>query len=202
VKRKPSGAPASGRGATGEREAASGDFGQQSSDHLLKDAEGRYLYVNHQFGKLTSLTPEQILGKQNDEIFPPELAAAFRRMISRCSKPAWRWNSRKPPATRTNFTPALFPSSRCAHRREGVRDLRDRHRHHRAQESGGTVAPVPENEGCRVSSPAASPTTSTSPDGDQWISELMLPPLPVEHPHSARWQIRQAGEKASRLIRH
>jgi len=45
---------------------------------FLKDTEGRYLYVNAQFGKLTVLTPEQILGKTDAEIFPPEQAAAFR----------------------------------------------------------------------------------------------------------------------------
>ena len=45
---------------------------------FLKDTEGRYLYVNPQFGKLTVLTPEQILGKTDAEIFPPEQAAAFR----------------------------------------------------------------------------------------------------------------------------
>src|SRR5207249_11882763 len=31
-----------------------------------------------QFGQLTPLAPEQILGKTDDEIFPPEQAAAFR----------------------------------------------------------------------------------------------------------------------------
>jgi PAS domain S-box-containing protein len=45
---------------------------------FLKDTEGRYLYVNPQFGQLTPLAPEQILGKTDDEIFPPEQAAAFR----------------------------------------------------------------------------------------------------------------------------
>src|SRR5205807_538241 len=45
---------------------------------FLKDTEGRYLYVNAQFAKLTSLTSGQIMGKTDDEIFPPEQAAAFR----------------------------------------------------------------------------------------------------------------------------
>jgi PAS domain S-box-containing protein len=45
---------------------------------FLKDTEGRYLYVNPQFGQLTPLPPEQILGKTDAEIFPPEQAAAFR----------------------------------------------------------------------------------------------------------------------------
>src|SRR5205807_6259402 len=45
---------------------------------FLKDTEGRYLFVNPQFGQLTPLAPEQILGKTDDEIFPPEQAAAFR----------------------------------------------------------------------------------------------------------------------------
>jgi hypothetical protein len=45
---------------------------------FLKDSEGRYLYVNPQFGNLTPLTREHILGKTDDDIFPPEQAAAFR----------------------------------------------------------------------------------------------------------------------------
>jgi two-component system cell cycle sensor histidine kinase/response regulator CckA len=45
---------------------------------FLKDPEGRYLYVNPQFGRVTTLAPEQILGKTDDEIFPRAQAAAFR----------------------------------------------------------------------------------------------------------------------------
>ena len=44
----------------------------------LKDAEGRYLLVNRQFEKTLHVRQEQIKGKRDDEIFPPELAAAFR----------------------------------------------------------------------------------------------------------------------------
>jgi PAS domain S-box-containing protein len=44
----------------------------------LKDAEGRYLLVNRQFEKTLHVRQEQIRGKKDDEIFPPELAAAFR----------------------------------------------------------------------------------------------------------------------------
>jgi PAS domain S-box-containing protein len=44
----------------------------------LKDAEGRYLFVNRQFEKTFHVRQEQIKGKKDDEIFPPEQAAAFR----------------------------------------------------------------------------------------------------------------------------
>jgi PAS domain S-box-containing protein len=44
----------------------------------LKDAEGRYLFVNRQFEKMLHVRQEQIRGKKDDEIFPPEQAAAFR----------------------------------------------------------------------------------------------------------------------------
>jgi len=44
----------------------------------LKDAEGRYLFVNRQFEKTLHVRQEQIRGKKDDEIFPPEQAAAFR----------------------------------------------------------------------------------------------------------------------------
>ncbi|MGQ0812333.1 MAG: PAS domain-containing sensor histidine kinase [Nitrospiraceae bacterium] len=45
---------------------------------FLKDTEGRYLLVNRQFEKMFHLTREAIVGKTDDEIFPPQQAAAFR----------------------------------------------------------------------------------------------------------------------------
>ena len=45
---------------------------------FIKDQLGRYLDVNAVFLRLTSLPREQILGKTDGEIFPPEQAAAFR----------------------------------------------------------------------------------------------------------------------------
>ena len=45
---------------------------------FLKDPEGRYLFVNRQFEKTFHVRQEQIKGKKDDEIFPPEQAAAFR----------------------------------------------------------------------------------------------------------------------------
>jgi PAS domain S-box-containing protein len=44
----------------------------------LKDAEGRYLFVNPQFEKTLHVRQEQIRGRTDDEIFPPDQAAAFR----------------------------------------------------------------------------------------------------------------------------
>jgi two-component system NarL family sensor kinase len=45
---------------------------------FLKDRDGRYLYVNPQFQKLCDTPREQIAGKTDHEIFPPEQASAFR----------------------------------------------------------------------------------------------------------------------------
>lgn len=45
---------------------------------FLKDLDGRYLQVNRQFERTFNLTPEQVLGRTDDELFPPELTAAFR----------------------------------------------------------------------------------------------------------------------------
>lgn len=45
---------------------------------FIKDQLGRYLDVNAVFLRLTSLPREQILGKTDEEIFPPKQAAAFR----------------------------------------------------------------------------------------------------------------------------
>ncbi len=45
---------------------------------FLKDAEGRYLDVNRQFERTFHISREEIAGKTDDEVFPPEQAAAFR----------------------------------------------------------------------------------------------------------------------------
>lgn len=45
---------------------------------FLKDLEGRYLQVNPQLERTFNLTAEQIRGRTDAEILPPELAAAFR----------------------------------------------------------------------------------------------------------------------------
>ncbi len=44
---------------------------------FLKDTQGHYLHVNRQFERLFELPRSQIVGKQDDEIFPPDQAAAF-----------------------------------------------------------------------------------------------------------------------------
>lgn len=44
----------------------------------LKDRDGRYLLVNRQYEKLFHLTAEQIAGKTDHDIFPKELADAYR----------------------------------------------------------------------------------------------------------------------------
>jgi len=43
-----------------------------------KDADGRYTYVNSAFGELVALPVEQIVGKSDNEIYPPEKAAKAR----------------------------------------------------------------------------------------------------------------------------
>ena len=45
---------------------------------FMKDREGRYLDVNPAFSKLTRLPCEQIIGKTDQAIFPPEQAASLR----------------------------------------------------------------------------------------------------------------------------
>lgn len=44
---------------------------------FAKDLEGRYLFVNDAWLRLGNYTAEQILGKTDSEIFPPEFAEAF-----------------------------------------------------------------------------------------------------------------------------
>ncbi|HXI91185.1 MAG TPA: PAS domain S-box protein [Blastocatellia bacterium] len=45
---------------------------------FLKDSDGRYLQVNRQFELTFNLTPQQVFMKTDAELFPPQLAAAFR----------------------------------------------------------------------------------------------------------------------------
>lgn len=45
---------------------------------FLKDRQGQYLYVNKGFERALCVTEEQILGRKDDDVFPPEQAAAFR----------------------------------------------------------------------------------------------------------------------------
>ena len=44
----------------------------------LKDIQGRYLLINHQYEKLFHRTREQIIGQMDSQIFPTEIAEAFR----------------------------------------------------------------------------------------------------------------------------
>jgi PAS domain S-box-containing protein len=45
---------------------------------FLKDTEGRYLLVNREFERALLASQEQIKGKTDEEMFPPEQAAVFR----------------------------------------------------------------------------------------------------------------------------
>jgi len=44
----------------------------------LKDVRGRYIFVNKKFESLFSLTEDQIIGREDSEIFPEEEARSFR----------------------------------------------------------------------------------------------------------------------------
>ncbi|MBA4015830.1 MAG: hypothetical protein C0483_01445 [Pirellula sp.] len=45
---------------------------------FLKDEAGRYQIVNATFERLTKLSAEQIIGRTDDELFPPDVATSFR----------------------------------------------------------------------------------------------------------------------------
>ena len=45
---------------------------------FLKDAGGRYLYANKEFERALGVSREQIIGKRDDAVFPPEQASAFQ----------------------------------------------------------------------------------------------------------------------------
>ena len=46
---------------------------------FAKDRNGRYLFVNREFERLVGLDSEQLIGRTDRDIFPPDLAAGFRR---------------------------------------------------------------------------------------------------------------------------
>jgi PAS domain S-box-containing protein len=45
---------------------------------FAKDRSGRYLFVNREFERVTGLAAEQMLGRTDQQVFPPALAARFR----------------------------------------------------------------------------------------------------------------------------
>ena len=45
---------------------------------FIKDVEGRYVLVNKRWGELFHVTPEQIIGLTDQDIFPADMAHAFR----------------------------------------------------------------------------------------------------------------------------
>ncbi|MDH5177269.1 MAG: PAS domain-containing protein, partial [Gammaproteobacteria bacterium] len=50
-----------------------------SAIFFAKDRQGRYLFVNREFERVTGRSAADLLGRSDDEIFRPELASLFRR---------------------------------------------------------------------------------------------------------------------------
>ena len=170
---------------------------------FLKNTEGRYLYVNPQFANLTPLTREQILGKTDDEIFLPAHAAAFRandlkvlqagvalefeEVADQQDGPHTSIVSKFPLRNAEGKVYAICGIATDITERKSLEaQLRQSQKMEAVGQLAGGIAHDFNN-------------LLTVING---YSELMLLSLPVEHPHCATFeQIRQAGEKASRLIR-
>jgi len=170
---------------------------------FLKNTEGRYLYVNPQFAKLTPLTREQILGKTDDEIFLPAQAAAFRtndlkvlqagvalefeEVADQQDGPHTSIVSKFPLRNAEGKVYAICGIATDITERKSLEaQLRQSQKMEAIGQLAGGIAHDFNN-------------LLTVING---YSELMLLSLPVEHPHCATFeQIRQAGEKASRLNR-
>jgi len=170
---------------------------------FLKNTEGRYLYVNPQFAKLTPLTREQILGKTDDEIFLPAQAAAFRaddlkvlqagvalefeEVADQQDGPHTSIVSKFPLRNAEGKVYAICAIATDITERKSLEaQLRQSQKMEAIGQLAGGIAHDFNN-------------LLTVING---YSELMLLSLPVEHPHCATFeQIRQAGEKASRLNR-
>src|SRR5438105_2119169 len=171
---------------------------------FLKDTEGRYLYVNAQFGKLTVLTPEQILGKTDAEIFPPEQAAAFRandlKVLQTGVALEFEEGAHHLDGLHTSIV-AKFPlrntegevyaicgiATDITERKSLEAQLRQSQKMEAIGRLAGGIAHDFNN-------------MLTVING---FSELMLLSLPVGDPHrNTAEHIRQAGEKAATLTRH
>ena len=170
---------------------------------FLKNTEGRYLYVNPQFARLTPLTREQILGKTDAEIFLPEQAAAFRandlkvlqagvalefeEVADQQDGPHTSIVSKFPLRNAEGKVYAICAIATDITERKSLEaQLRQSQKMEAIGQLAGGIAHDFNN-------------LLTVING---YSELVLLSLPVEHPHCATFeQIRQAGEKASRLIR-
>ncbi len=46
---------------------------------LIKDAEGRRLYANQAYLRYRNLTAEELIGKRDEDLFSPEIAASYRQ---------------------------------------------------------------------------------------------------------------------------
>src|SRR5213593_87653 len=169
----------------------------------LKDTEGRYLYVNPQFGKLTSLAPEQILGKTDDEIFPPEQAAAFRANDLKVLQAGVALEFEEVAGHQDELHTSIvakFPLRNTEGTVYAICGIATDITQRKSLEAQLRQAQKMEAIG-RLAGGIAHDFNNllTVIIG---FSELMLLSLPVEHPHCATFeQIRQAGEKASRLTR-
>lgn len=56
-----------------------GIFNNTSSVMYVKDTDGRHMHVNRRYLELFGVTPQQILGRKDGDVFPPELAEVFVR---------------------------------------------------------------------------------------------------------------------------
>lgn len=79
---------------------------------FVKDAAGRYLMVNERLASFSGYRPEEMIGKSDDELFAPALAAyyrAFDQEVIRERRPIQRDDDRWMADDLTAFTTVKFP---------------------------------------------------------------------------------------------
>lgn len=79
---------------------------------FVKDAAGRYLMVNERLASFSGYRPEEMIGKSDDELFAPALAAyyrAFDQEVIRERRPIQRDDDRWTTDGLTAFTTVKFP---------------------------------------------------------------------------------------------
>src|SRR5690606_8659018 len=63
----------------GERHARLDAIAQSTSDSLtIKDLDGRYVLANPAHARVLGLDPDAIVGKRDDDFFPPDVAESLR----------------------------------------------------------------------------------------------------------------------------
>ena len=96
----------------------------------VKDREGRYLLVNDEWRRAMGQVGVDVIGRTDDELFPPDVAAGIRVTDLEILRSGEDAEFERPGVDGRSFQLVKFPLKR--RRRRRLRDRHDGHRRHRA----------------------------------------------------------------------